>query len=111
MDTFLADPAENLDFQAALQAENAQLEADDLNEQLIAQQAGLQPPPIVLFKVEDGLEKMEQSEKEGASRPIPAKRSLVHFDDHCPSRPDGTTKRKTDGASDTSEDLSTKPHI
>ena len=57
MDTFLADPAENLDFQAALQAENAQLEADDLNEQLIAQQAGLQPPPIVLFKVEDGLEK------------------------------------------------------
>ena len=56
MDTFLADPAENVDFQAGLQAENAQLQADGLNAQQQALLAGLQPPPIVLFTVQDALE-------------------------------------------------------
>ena len=57
MDTFLADPAENLDFQAALQAENAQIQVDGLNRQLLAQQAGLQPLPTGLFNVEEGRER------------------------------------------------------
>ena len=57
MGTFLADPAEDFDFQAGLQAENAQIQADALNQQLLAQQAGLQPPPILLFDVREGPER------------------------------------------------------
>ena len=45
--TFLADPAENADFQAVLLAENAQFQVDGLNAQLQAQQAGL--PVLLLF--------------------------------------------------------------
>ena len=54
MGTFQADPAENADF---LQVENAQLQADGLQAQQLAVQAGLQPPPILLFGVPEGLER------------------------------------------------------
>ena len=60
MGTFLADPAENAYVQEALLAENAQLQADGLNAQLQAQQAGLPLPPIVLFAVPEAFGEMEQ---------------------------------------------------
>ena len=49
MDTFQPDPPENPDFQQALQAENAGLQADGLAAQQQAVNAGFQSPPIVLF--------------------------------------------------------------
>ena len=57
MDTFHPDPPENPDFQQALQAESAGLQADGLAAQQQAVQAGYQPQPIVLFTVEEGLER------------------------------------------------------
>ena len=50
-------PAANGDCQAALQGENAQLQADGLQAQQMAVQAGLQPPPILLFGVPETLER------------------------------------------------------
>ena len=55
MDTFHPDPPENLDFQQALQAETAGLQADGLVAHQQVVQAGYQPPPIVLFTMEEGL--------------------------------------------------------
>ena len=51
MDTCQADPAENAYFQAALQSEDAQLEAGGLQAQQMVVQVGLQPPPILLSGV------------------------------------------------------------
>ena len=55
MDTFHPDPLENPDFQQALQAENAGLQADGLAAQQQAVQEGFQPLPIVLCTMEEGL--------------------------------------------------------
>ena len=52
MDTFHPNPPEHADFQQALQAENAGLQADGLVAQQQAVQQGYQPQPIVLFTVE-----------------------------------------------------------
>ena len=57
MGTFQADTEDNVDVHAALQSENAQLQVDGLNQQQLALQAGLQPPPIVLFGDEEGLDR------------------------------------------------------
>ena len=54
---FLADPDANADFQAALQAENAQHQVDGLNLQQQALQAGLQPPPLLLCGAPEALER------------------------------------------------------
>jgi len=53
MDTFRADPPENQEFQVALQAENAQLQADGLVMQQQVVQAGLQTLHFVLFTMEE----------------------------------------------------------
>ena len=57
MDTFHPDPPENPDFQQALQAEYAGLQADGLAAQQQAVQAVFRPPPIVHFTMKDGLER------------------------------------------------------
>ncbi len=49
---FHPDPPENLDFQQALQVENAGLQADGLVAQQQALQQGFQLEPIVLFTPE-----------------------------------------------------------
>lgn len=51
MDSFQSDPPENQEFLVALQAENAQLQADGLAVQQQAVLAGVQPVHIVLFTV------------------------------------------------------------
>ena len=65
--TFQGDPAEHLDFLAALQAETAQLQADGLAQQHQAAMAGLQPAPIGRCTVEEGLERWDN---ESAPRAI-----------------------------------------
>jgi hypothetical protein len=57
MDTFHPDPPENLDFQQALQVDNAGLQADCVAAQQQALQQCFQPQPIVLFTPEEGLER------------------------------------------------------
>ena len=52
MDTFQADPPENQEFQVALQAETAQLQADGLVMQQPPGQASVQPVPLVLFTMQ-----------------------------------------------------------
>ena len=56
MATFQADPPENQEFQLALQAGNAQLQADGFAMQQQVVMAGVQLVPIILFTVEEGLE-------------------------------------------------------
>ena len=51
MGTFQADPPENHEFLAALQAENAQLQADGLAMQQQAALARIQPVPIILSQL------------------------------------------------------------
>ena len=63
MDTFQADPPENQEFQVALQAENAQLQADGVAMQQQAVQAGLQPAPIVRCTMEEGLERWNNQKR------------------------------------------------
>ena len=63
MDTFQADPPENQEFQVALQAESAQLQADGQAMQQQAVQAGLQLVPLVLFTLEEGLERWNNQKR------------------------------------------------
>ncbi len=51
MDTFQADPPDNLELLAALQAESAQTHADGLAMQQQAAQAGVPLVPIILFTI------------------------------------------------------------
>ena len=55
MDTVQADPLENPEFLAALQAENAQAQADGLATQQQVVQAGVQLVPITLVTLDEGL--------------------------------------------------------
>ena len=71
MDTCQADPAENGDFQAPLQLENAQLQADGLQAQQMAAQAGLQPPPILLFGFPEALERWNTAKRRAHRDQLP----------------------------------------
>ena len=57
MDTFHPDPPDNPDCQLALIADNAGMQADGLVAQQQVVQAGFRPQPIVLFAIEEGLER------------------------------------------------------
>ena len=63
-DTFLPDPPEHGDFLAALNADKDQLQADGLAMQRQAVAAGFPPAPIVLFTIEEGLERWRTTRKE-----------------------------------------------
>ena len=54
---------------------------------------------------------MEQRQEESTQGPAPVERSLVQFDDHCPSRLDRTTKRKTDVTLDIERNCSARLHM
>ena len=56
-DTFHPDTRYNPHFQQALQAENAALQVDGLAAQQQAVQHGYQPQPMVLFTMEEGLDR------------------------------------------------------
>ena len=51
MDTFQADPPDNPEFLAALQADKAQLQADGLAMQQQVALAGVQLVPTILFTI------------------------------------------------------------
>ena len=57
MGTFQADPPENQELLAALQADNAQLQVDGLAMQQQVALAGVQLAPSILFTIEEGLER------------------------------------------------------
>ena len=57
MSLFQPDSVENPEFQTALQAEHAQIQADGIVQHQQTQLAGVMPPPIVLFTLEKGLER------------------------------------------------------
>ena len=63
MDTFQADPPDNQEFQLALQADNAQLQADGLAMQQQVVQAGVQLVPTILFTMEEGLERWNNQKR------------------------------------------------